>query len=544
MELFILLSALLSLLRFSIATNSTILNPMLPGFHPDPACIFVPDYDNTFFCASSSFEAFPGLPIHASKDLIHWKLVSNALNRGSQLPTLAITNKSTSGIWGPALRYHEGTFYLLTTLVFDDQPETNFSRWDNLILKTTNPYSSAAWSDPVHFNFTGYDTSPFWDIDGTVYVTGSHPWEIQPGINQATIDLDTGEVGPIVNVWNGTGGEAPEGPKLFLKDGWYYLMIAEGGTGLNHEEDIARSKNINGPYESNPANPILTNANTSAYFQTVGHADLFQDATAQWWGVALSTRSGPNFTVYPMGRETVLTAVTWEAGDWPIFTNVSGRETAWPLPPTQLVTQGEGPLITAPDNVQFEPGSNIPPQFLFWRIPIMENYVISPPGHPNTLQLTSSVLNLTGYDGNYAGPEGQTFLGRRQVDTLFTYSVDLSFTPENLEDEAGISVFLVQNHHFDLGVVMLANASSSNSSALAPYFRFRGISYLPTPEPAIIPVPESWLGEKLRMEIKAFNLTHYAMSAGPAEHVSEMVTVGYAPGADLSFGFTGELCGY
>lgn len=186
------ISVLLSLVTLSVATNSTILNPILPGFHPDPACIFVPEYDNTFFCASSSFEAFPGLPIHASKDLVHWKLVSNALNRAEQLPTLAITNKSTSGIWGPALRYHEGTFYLLTTLVFDDQPETNFSRWDNLIFETTNPYFSAAWSDPVHFNFTGYDTSPFWDTDGTVYVTGSHPWEIQPGINQAIINLETG----------------------------------------------------------------------------------------------------------------------------------------------------------------------------------------------------------------------------------------------------------------------------------------------------------------------------------------------------------------
>jgi hypothetical protein len=162
------------------------------------------------------------------------------------------------------------------------------------------------------------------------------------------------------------------------------------------------------------------------------------------------------------------------------------------------------------------------------------------------LQLTSSVLNLTGYDGNYAGPAGQTFLGRRQVDTLFTFSVDLSFAPQVLEEKAGVSVFLVQNHHFDLGLVLLPNSTSVNSSSsasseLAPYFRFRGISYLPTPGPVLMPVPDSWQGQKLRMEIKAFNLTHFAMSAGPAEHVSEMVTVGYAPGADLSFGFTGKL---
>ena len=161
-----------------LAWNSTYGNPILPGFHPDPSCVFVQELDNTFFCASSSFSVFPGIPIHASKDLVNWKLISNALSRPEQLPTLAVTNKSTSGIWASTIRYQEGTFYLLTTLVFDDQPESNFSRWDNMIFTSSDPYTSASWSQPVHFNFTGYDTSPFWDADGTVYVTGSHPWEV------------------------------------------------------------------------------------------------------------------------------------------------------------------------------------------------------------------------------------------------------------------------------------------------------------------------------------------------------------------------------
>lgn len=116
----------------------------------------------------------------------------------------------------------------------------------------------------------------------------------------------------------------------------------------------------------------------------------------------------------------------------------------WPLPPPHSLSAGEGPLITAPDNINFAPNTTLPPHFIHWRIPIQENYVVSPPGHPYSLQLKSSVLNLTGYDGNYAGPQGQTFISRRQVDTLFTYSVNLDFTPEAEEDEAGVSVFLVQ----------------------------------------------------------------------------------------------------
>ncbi|KAK5685723.1 hypothetical protein LTR17_026986 [Elasticomyces elasticus] len=545
---------LFTLQRLVWAKNSSYNNPILPGFHPDPSCISVFDapYEGTFFCASSSFSVFPGIPLHASKDLQNWKLISNAISRPEQLPNLSITNKSTSGIWAPALRYHNGTFWILTTLVYDDQPQTNLSRWDNFLIHSSDPFRSDSWSQPVHFNFTGYDTSPFWDEDGRTYVTGSHPWNLQPGIDQAPINLETGEVGAIVNIWNGTGGLAPEGPHVYRKDGWYYLMIAEGGTGLNHMETIARSHQINGPYLPNvdPNNPIVTNANTSAYFQTVGHADLFQDAVGAWWGVALSTRSGPEFLVSPMGRETVLAPVSWPEGGWPIWTNVSGTMNGWQLPLAKPETRGEGPLITAPDHVTFPPGSSLPPQFVHWRIPVAENYAISPPGHKNQLRLTSSKLNLTGYDGNYAGPAGQTFVARRQVDTFFTFSVNIDFHPQDEEDEVGVSIFLVQNHHFDLGVVLLPSANTSSaldgyddigSSALTPHLRFRGT--LPTTPEVVIPVNSTWLGQTLTMEIKAFNYTHYSLSAGPAAHQHLMQTIGYAPAIGVTFGFTGTLVG-
>lgn len=509
---------------------------------PDPSCISVPEYDWTFFCASSSFSAFPGVPIHASKDLVNWKLVSNAISRPTQLPDLAITNGSTSGIWAPTLRYRNGTFYILTTLVFDNKTDEDPSRWDNFILTSTDPFVSDSWSDPIHFEYLGYDTSPFWDDDGTTYVTGSHPWHIYPAITQTTINLETGETGEVVNVWNGTGGLAPEGPHIYKRDGWYYLMIAEGGTGVNHEVTIARSRDVNGPYASNvdPSNPILTQANTTSYFQTVGHADLFQDQNGKWWGVALSTRSGPEYQVYPMGRETVLAPVTWEEGSWPVWTNVSGTVSGWEMPPHEPVMEGEGALITAPDHITFAPDTKIPAHFTYWRIPAAENYIVSPPGHDNQLQLTSSVLNLTGYDGNYAGPQGQTFISRRQVDTFFTFSVALDYSAlGNEDDEAGVSVFLVQNHHLDLGVIMLPSAA--NSSTLSPHLRFRGESYLSVPDDVVIPVNETWWGSSLTMEIKAFNYTHYSFSAGPKAHQHLMQTITYGPAAAVSFGFTGEF---
>ncbi|KAI7514773.1 hypothetical protein KC331_g22535, partial [Hortaea werneckii] len=180
-------------------------------------------------------------------------------------------------------------------------------------------------------------------------------------------------------------------------------------------------------------------------------------------------------------------------------------------------------------------------------------YQVSAPNHPNSLQLTASVLNLTGYDGVTAfHPQGQTFLARRQVDTFFTYSVNLDISDLTAEgDEAGVSVFLTQNHHYDLGIVMLSPSSTSsssssptddppsNTSSLTPHFRLRGISSSSTSSqtdfPTLIsPVNETWLDRRespnpLRLEIKATNLTHYALSAAPAgaEHLRQ--TLGYAP---------------
>ncbi|KAI9693442.1 MAG: hypothetical protein M1820_009277 [Bogoriella megaspora] len=425
-------------------------------------------------------------------------------------------------------------------MVFDDQPQTNISRWDNFIVQSSNPFDATSWSDPVHFNFTGYDTSPFWDTDGAVYVTGSHAYQLRPGIDQAPIDLSTGATGTYVNIWNGTGGLAPEGPHIYHKDDWYYVMIAEGGTGLNHEETIARSRNINGPYEADPANPILTNANTSAYFQTVGHADLFQDAAGNWWGVALSTRSGPAYQFYPMGRETVLTPVTWDEAAFPVFTPVSGQESGWPFPSTNTSLPGEGPFINAPDNITFPPGSSLPLHFVHWRIPITENYVVSPAEKPSTLRLTSSKLNLTGYDGNYAGPQGQTFVGRRQVDTLFTYSVDLDFTPEAEEQEAGVSVFLTQSHNIYFGVVLLPN--SDDATELIPYFRLGTTTSIPVAAPIVTPVPAAWRNQTLRLYINAANATHYTFAAGLVDSTETQV-VGYGQSAAVSYGFTGTLLG-
>lgn len=207
------------------------------------------------------------------------------------------------------------------------------------------------------------------------------------------------------------------------------------------------------------------------------------------------------------------------------------------------------------DDLDFAPDSTLPAHLTHWRFPIETSYTISPPEHPNSLRLTPSALNLTALNGNYAGPSGQTFVGRRQQDTLFTYSVEVDFEPTLEEEEAGVSVFLTQNHHYDLGVVLLpANARTQafpghnlttvdDPNELKRHFRFRAVSYAPVPADIIAPVPEGWVGGSLRLEIKAMNITHYSFSAGPARAASQMKTLLYGSNDALSWGFTGRTAG-
>ncbi|KAG8678155.1 hypothetical protein FRC08_018032, partial [Ceratobasidium sp. 394] len=260
-----------------------------------PPCILV---DKTYYLVTSSFLYTPGIPVYTSQDLIHWTQIGNVITRPSQLSLAQCTirpgTKNCGGVWAPTIRFHNNTFYVCATCVFPDRDFTDTSRWENIIWKSTDPHAPDAWSDGVRFSFPGYDTSLFWDVDGKVYIQGSTYWRVQEGISQFEIDLDTGESrsGDPRQIWLGTGRRIPEAPHMYRKDRWYYLLIAEGGTELEHCATIARSRSVWGPFEPNPNNPIIHAAREDAYFQTIGHADIFQSIDGHWFAVALATRDG------------------------------------------------------------------------------------------------------------------------------------------------------------------------------------------------------------------------------------------------------------
>ncbi|KAI0540505.1 glycosyl hydrolase [Xylaria digitata] len=514
------------------ASNSSYYNPVLPGWHSDPSCTQV---SGTFYCVTSTFISFPGLPVYGSKDLINWKLISHAWSRESQLPGVsAQTVAQQQGMYAATLRYHDGLFYVICEYLGVGGGNLG------VVFTSPDPFDEPAWSDPVTFRTNLIDPDLFWDDDGKAYVATQ-------SVVLQEIDLATGELSqPPISLWNGTGGVWPEGPHLYKKDGYYYLMIAEGGTETNHSITIARSRDLKGPYQAYENNPILTNRGTDEYFQTVGHGDLFQDTEGNWWGMCLATRSGPEWQIYPMGRETVLFPVTWDEGEWPVLEPVRGKMTGWTLPQTNRDIPGDGPFNSDDDVYDFKKGARIPSNLVYWRVPRLGTFSTTERG----LRIIPSRNNLTGTPFSDTTPEltgqaGLSFIGRRQTHTLFTFSVDLSFAPTAPGQEAGVTVFLTQVNHIDLGVVLLApSGKGAGKSQLA--FRFRAEGTGGPPEPKIVPVPSAWADGKIRLQIQTLNATHYGLAAMPARNPKAKLAIGVALAGLVSGGngsFVGSLVG-
>lgn len=257
-----------------------------------------------------------------------------------------------------------------------------------------------------------------------------------------------------------------------------------------------------------------------------------------------------------MGREAVLTPVTWNKGDWPVFSQVRGTMSGWALPPSARQIPGAGHFNGEPDDIDFLPNSAFPPHFLFNRYPSTSSFVVSPPRHPNKLRITPSSTNLTGIlDGSsptLSGQEGQSFVGRLQEHTLFTFSVDLSFNPQAPDQEAGITAFLTQANHISLSIALPRSlAPRQYGPQLRPELRF-GIETTGTVNSSIpsstttFPIPATWPRGPTRLQIHTSNATSFVFSAFPVANPNAQRIIGSASALVVSGGsgpFTGNLLG-
>ncbi|MBX3427152.1 MAG: glycoside hydrolase family 43 protein [Pirellulales bacterium] len=400
--------ACLAVTGASRGAEPTFQNPIQAGFYPDPSVCRAGD---DYYLVHSTFEYFPGAPIFHSRDLVHWRQIGHCLDRPSQLNLEKM--RPSAGIFAPTIRHHDGVFYLVTTNVWGG---------GNFFCTATDP--AGPWSEPVWLDREGIDPSLFFDDDGTVYYM-RHVGGGDGYIGLQQLDLAAGKlVGEMKEIWRGTGGVWAEGPHLYKRDGWYYVLIAEGGTSFNHAVTIARSKSPWGPYESCPRNPILTHVDRPEHpVQALGHAD-FVETPAGWWTVFLGIRPQGG-RVHHLGRETFLAPVVWDDDGWPTIGTAGKMEIETPAPALP-----PHPWPTLPQRDEFE-APKLDFAWNFLRNPRAEDWSLSE--RPGYLRLHGSAVPLGAQDS-------PAFVGRRQTALACIVQTKLSFDPQSDGEEAGLVV--------------------------------------------------------------------------------------------------------
>lgn len=412
-------------------------NPILSGFYPDPSICRVGD---DYYLVNSSFSFFPGLPIFHSKDLVNWVQIGNALDRVEQLNLKGLG--MSEGIYAPTIRYHEGVFYIVCTVV---------GKIGNFIISTDNP--SHSWSNPVALeNVKGMDPDLFFDGD-MAYVTSCAPPEDPLYNGHRTIvmyelnieKLTTSEEGKVL-VNGGTDiAKQPiwvEGPHLFKENNYYYLLCAEGGTSDNHSVVIFRSKSLFSKFESYKRNPILTQRNLDANrlkpVTNTGHADFVQTQNGEWWSVFLGCRPYNTTNDFNTGRETFMLPVSWD-NDWPhILDDNRNVPLEVPIPNLPLSQDAALPLNGAFAYEENFVDKCLPPYFLHIRTPL-ELFYSFPIDDGVVIRLLPQTLD------DKASP---AFIGRRQQHISFEISVQVDFSPKNNNEEAGLAAFQNDERYF------------------------------------------------------------------------------------------------
>lgn len=447
------LVVLLLLLPFSLfAQEPTFINPVIPGGHPDPSiCRVGEDY----YIVNSTFELFPGLPIHHSTDLVNWELIGYGLHRPEQASGAVnlVDVQANGGIHAPSIRYHDGTFYIITTNVYSPREPGLPGEMVNFVITATDP--SGPWSEPhVLEGAPGIDPDLFFDDDGKVYFVGTHdPGNPDKnGIGEIWVqELDITEwklTGERHSIWRGAcGGCCVEGPHIYKVDGTYYLLVAEGGTSYNHAVMISASENIAGPYESNPRNSILTSRHLSKnnWVHSTGHADLVELADGRWYMVCLGIRNDVD-GASNMGRETFLVPVIWEPSIARWVEVEPGRweplEFMWPVAAPATGKVERHAALPYPGKLQYN-NDVFYDNFDSDRLHLEWNFRRVPKEDIYSLTAREGFLRLYAEEAAIAPREQYGFVGFRQKESDFEYAMQMEFEPKKSSSEAGMAI--IQN---------------------------------------------------------------------------------------------------
>ena len=428
-------------------------NPILPGFHPDPSILRVgPDY----YIATSTFEWYPGVLIYHSRDLANWTLVAAPLDRPDLLDLRG--RPDSCGIWAPCLTYDDGLFYLVYTDV--RRFTGDFKDTHNYV--TTAPNISGPWSDRIYLNSSGFDPSLFHDGDGKWLV--NMVWDHRPARTRVRGDFTSYFNGIVLQAFDPKArtllGEprkifhrgprgATEGPHLYHRNGWYYLLLAEGGTGLNHAVLISRARTIEGPYEIDPAGYLLTADPSRSKLLRAGHGSLVETESGDWFLAHLCSRPLPGRGRSVMGRETALQAVRWTDDGWPRLAHGDNQ-------PRVTVETGLKPhgMRRSPlaERLSFDRD----------RLPLhYQTLRFRPPSSMVTLTERPGWLRLKGRE-SLGNPFEQSLVARRQQAFRYRARTRMDFSPDSFQQMAGITcyyghdkyLYLYVTHHEQLGRIL------------------------------------------------------------------------------------------
>jgi xylan 1,4-beta-xylosidase len=446
----------------TMSQTTTLVNPILTGFYPDPSVVKV---GADYYLVNSTFSYFPGIPVFHSRDLKNWKQIGNVIDRATQMDFMG--EKLTRGLFAPAISYHNGTYYVTCTDIDHD---------GNFIVTAKNP--AGPWSNPVRVpQVRGIDPSLYFDDDNKAYIIynsdAPNHKPLYPGhrtIRMYEMDLVTskviGEEKQLVNggvdlskkpVWI-------EAPHILKRNGWYYLYAAEGGTSVNHTEVVFRSKSVWGPYVAYENNPILTQMGLPEDrpdpITSAGHAQFVEGPDGKTYAIFLAVRPYES-DYYNTGRETFIAPVEWK-NDWPVI-NPASKEIKYEY---QVNYKEEKLKDALPQAGNFEYtltfDKTLDPALLFMRTIDSSSFSLSRQNGLTMKLKAETVMEL----GN------PSFIGKRQQHLYCTAETEMDFTPKSESEKAGLTILQDERHFYfiskslDQGkpVIQLFKASSDGKT--------------------------------------------------------------------------------
>jgi xylan 1,4-beta-xylosidase len=407
-------------------------NPVLPGFHPDPSFL---RHGDDYYIATSTFEWFPGVAIHHSRDLVHWRSIGHALTRPSQLDLRGVPD--SGGIWAPSLSHHQGKFWLVYTVM-----RTRTGPYKDMVnFLVTADQIEGPWSEPIFLNARGFDPSFFHDEDGSSWLVQIR-WDHRQG--------HPSFAGIVIQPYDASSGQLVgkaevifqkerliEGPNIYRKNGYYYLMLAEGGTSWHHAVSLARSRKLLGPYEADPTGMVLTSSERPELaLQKAGHGEVVETPEGEWYLAHLASRPldtplGPRC---PLGRETCIQKVTWTQDGW-----------------LRLADGGNSPAIEveSPLQIPAHPWPSSPSSFPR-SIQGPEWQSLREPREPwMDLDSRPGWLRIRGGESP-ASVHQQSLVAQRVTSLEFHAEVLLDFKPDNFQQMAGLICYYDTKTHLYL----------------------------------------------------------------------------------------------